>query len=131
MRLDEEFYPELLDADAGAPAFGVGTQYADFGALAILYLAFCGVFRGWLARVFVNRLKITHHPADFLMVAFLADVGLFPVGVGWFFPEALLIALFLRFLSSIGADTVYRDSKTRTMSVHPQMFRDADSSAGT
>jgi oligosaccharide repeat unit polymerase len=130
MRLDEEFYPEQLDADAGAPAFGVGTQYADFGALAIVYLAFCGILRGWLARVFVNRLKITHHPADFLMVAFLADVGLFPVGTGWFLPEAFLIALFLRFLSGIGAERLYRDSMAGTMSVHSQIFRHADSSTG-
>src|SRR5882672_11482879 len=45
--LDEVFYPDQLDADAGAPSFGMGMQYADFGALAIVYLALCGLLRGW------------------------------------------------------------------------------------
>jgi O-antigen polymerase len=120
MRLDEEFYPEWLDADAGAPAFGVGVQYADFGDLAIVYIVFFAMFRGWLARIFVNRLKVTHHPADFFMVAFLADVGLFPVGgIGWFLPGALLVALFLRRVSRIGADKVYRDSQRRKSLLRP------------
>ena len=128
MRLDEEFYPEELDADAGAPAFGVGLQYADFGVLAIVYLALFGLLRGWLARVFVNRLKITHHPADFFMVAFLADLGLFPVGSGWFLPGAILVALFLRRVSRIGADKVYRDPQEKTSSSRPAgMLRPANS----
>src|SRR5260370_2361051 len=128
MRLDEEFYPEELDADAGPPAFGMGLQYADFGALAIVYLALFGLLRGWLARVFVNRLKITHHPADFFMVAFLADVGLFPVGTGWFLPGAILVALLLRPVSMIGADKVYRDPQRKTSSSRPAgMLRPANS----
>jgi len=128
MRLDEEFYPEQLDADAGAPSFGVGVQYADFGALAIAYLAFFGLLRGWLARVFVNRLKVTHHPSDFFMVAFLADVGLFPGAAGWFLPGALLVAVALRFVSRIGAGKVYRDPQKKTSSLRPaRMLRPANS----
>jgi oligosaccharide repeat unit polymerase len=128
MRLDEEFYPDQLDADAGAPAFGMGMQYADFGALAIVYLALCGLLRGWLARIFVNRLKLSHHPSDFFMVAFLADVGLFPVGTGWLLPEALLVAVFLRFVSRVGADKLYRDPQKKTISLRPaRMLRPANS----
>jgi hypothetical protein len=112
--LDEEFYPELLDADAGAPSFGMGMQYADFGFLTIVYLALCGLFRGWLARVFVNRLKHSSHPADFFMVAFLADISVFPVGgLGWFLAGAILVALLLRRISTIGANKVYRDRHIR------------------
>jgi len=115
--LDEEFYPEQLDADAGAPSFGIGVQYADFGSLAIVYLALFALLRGWLARVFVNRLRLSSHPADFFMVAFLADVGLFPVGgLGWFLTGAILVALLLRRISAIGANRVYRDRrKTRSL----------------
>jgi len=128
MRLDEEFYPESSDMDQGAPAFGVGVQYADFGALAIVYLALCGLLRGWLARVFVNRLKLSHHPSDFFMVAFLAEVGLFPVGTGWLVPEALLVAVVLRFVSRIGADKVYRDPLKKKISLRPApMLRPANS----
>jgi oligosaccharide repeat unit polymerase len=127
--LDEVFYPDQLDADAGAPGFGMGMQYADFGVLAIVYLAFFGLIRGWLARVFVNRLKLSHHPSDFFMVAFLADVGVFPVGgIGWFLPGALLVALFLRRVSRIGADKVYRDPQKKTSSLRPaRMLRPANS----
>ena len=119
--LAEEFYPELFDEGTGAPAFGVGTQYADFGSLAIVYLAFCGLLRGWLARVFVNRLKVTHHPADFFMVAFLADVSLFPIGTGWLLPEALLVAVFLRWVSRIGARKVYRERPQGAVQGQPRM----------
>lgn len=112
MRLDEEFYPESMDLDQGAPSFGLGVQYADFGVLAIVYLALCGLFKGWLARMFVNRLKATQHPADFFMVAFLADLQLFPVGgAGWLLPEALLVAVALRFLSRVGAKSVYQEAQ--------------------
>jgi hypothetical protein len=109
MFLAEQFYPESLDADAGSPAFGVGVQYADFGYLAIVYIIIFGMLRGWMARVFVNRLALMKHPADFLMVAFLADITLFPVGVGWLLPETIVVAMLLSFLSSVGARKVYRE----------------------
>lgn len=121
--LAEEFYPKLFDEDKGSPAFGVGAQYADFGSLAIVYVALCGLLRGWLARVFVNRLKVTKHPADFFMIVFLADVSVFPLGIGWLLPEALLIAGFLRFASSLGAGKVYRERRRDTVLVQPQMLR--------
>jgi hypothetical protein len=121
--LAEEFYPELFDEETGAPAFGVGTQYADFGSLAIVYVAVCGLLRGWLARVFVNRLKITHHPADFFMVAFLADISLFPIGTGWLLPEALLVAVSLRWVSRIGARKVYRERPQGAVLAQPRMLR--------
>jgi hypothetical protein len=120
--LAEEFYPEWFDSDTGSPAFGVGLQYADFGALSILYLAFMAALKGWLARIFVNRLKFTEHPADFFMVVFLADVAVFPVGIGWLLPEALLVAVFLRYASSIGAGKVYRERREAVLAP-PQMLR--------
>jgi hypothetical protein len=107
--LDAEFFPGSMDRDQGVPAFGIGVQYADFGWMAIVYLALFAALRGWLARVFVDRLGQTRHPADFIMIAFLADIALFPIGIGWPFPETLLVAMGLRFLSSIGANKVYRE----------------------
>jgi hypothetical protein len=109
MYLDEQFYPESLDEDAGSPAFGVGLQYADFGVLAIGYLALMAAFRGWLAHVFVKRLKLTRHPGDFIVVAFLADISLFPIGAGWLLPETIFVAILIRSASCLGADQVYRD----------------------
>src|ERR1700733_89606 len=107
--LAEQFYPESFDEDSGSPAFGVGVQYADFGYLAILYIIAFAMLRGWLARVFVNRLAFTKHPADFLMVAFLADIPLFPLGIGWLFPETVVVAILLSFLCSVGAKRTYRE----------------------
>ena len=108
--LDDQFFSESLDAEKGSPDFGIGLQYADFGIFAIVYLAIFGAIRGWLARVFVRRLHGSQHPADFFIVAFLANISLFPVGaVGWLLPEAFLVAFFLRFASQIGSEEVYRD----------------------
>jgi hypothetical protein len=107
--LDDEFYPDSMDADAGAPAFGIGVQYADFGVLAIVYLGFFAALRGWLAHLFVHRLRLTRHPADFVLVAFLADVSLFPIGAGWLLPETIVVAILLRAVSCVGADLVYRE----------------------
>ncbi|HEY3974205.1 MAG TPA: hypothetical protein VGM18_14460 [Candidatus Sulfotelmatobacter sp.] len=108
--LDDWFYPQSLDEDVGSPDFGIGVQYADFGVLAIVYLALFSIFRGWLARVFVDRLRVSGHPSDFVLVAFLADIALIPVGgIGWLLPEIVLIALFLRFASSLGADKIYSE----------------------
>jgi hypothetical protein len=126
LALAEEFYPEWFDADTGSPAFGVGVQYADFGSLAIVYLALAAALKGWLARIFVNRLKFTKHPADFFMVVFLAEVSVFPVGAGWLLPEALLVAVFLRWTSSIGAVTVYRERTQAEALLQPRTLRPLD-----
>jgi hypothetical protein len=124
--LAEEFYPEWFDSDTGSPAFGVGVQYADFGVLSILYLGLMAALKGWLARIFVNRLAFTRHPADFFMLVFLADISVFPTGVGWLLPEALLVAVFLRWVSRIGARKVYRERPQGAVLLQPQMLRQAD-----
>jgi hypothetical protein len=121
--LDEQFYPEYMDQDAGAPDFGIGVQYADFGPLAIMYLAVFAFIRGWLARIFVGRLTFSRHPADFVMVAFFAEISLFPVGgVGWPLPESLAVAAFLCYASRFGANKVYRETrKLKTNLALPSM----------
>ena len=103
--LTDQLYPEWFDADT-SPAFGVGVQYADFGALAIVYIVLFALFKGWLTRAFVNRLQSYKHPGDLFVVAFLCDVSVFPIGIGWFLPEALLVAMVLRYLSKLGANRV-------------------------
>jgi hypothetical protein len=109
--LDEYFFPDWFDADTGSPDFGIGVQYADFGVLAIVYLTLFALFRGWLTRIFVNRLRITQHPADFYLLAFLAGISLLPVAAVWALPEAVLIALGVRYVSAIGVTEVFRERK--------------------
>jgi hypothetical protein len=112
-RLAEEYHPKEFDAEEGAPAFGIGIQYADFGIFAIVYLAAFAAFRGWLARIFVNRLRQTNHPGDFVMVAFLAGMSLFPIGTGWLLPETAALVILIRFLSTLGAGRTYREFRKR------------------
>jgi hypothetical protein len=129
--LDDVFFPEAMDADAGPPDFGVGVQYADFGVLAIVYLAGFAMLRGWLARVFVRRLTYTRHPADFFLVAFLAEISLFPIGaVGWLLPEALIVAIGLRFATCLGAGKVYRERIRTALPFVPSLPQSTDA-AGT
>lgn len=109
LRLAEEYFPEAFDAEEGAPEFGIGIQYADFGVLAIVYLALFSALRGWLARIFVDRLRQTKHPGDFVMVAFLGGASIFPVGTGWLLPETFAVVFVVRFLSSMGSGPVYRE----------------------
>jgi hypothetical protein len=119
--LDEQFFPESIDEDVGSPDFGIGVQYADFGSLAILYLALFEVIRGWLALVFVNRLRVTRHPGDFVIVAFLAGISVFPVGgTGWLLPETLVVAMLLRFASCFGTNQIFRErNRTRRRPIAP------------
>ncbi|HVI08403.1 MAG TPA: hypothetical protein VND65_08930 [Candidatus Binatia bacterium] len=108
--LAAKFFPSEFDQDTGAPAFGIGLQYADFGFLAIIYLLLFTALKAWLARIFVTRLRWTKHPADFIVVAFLADIALIPAGgTGWLLPETLVLAMLVRFGSSLGAEKVYRE----------------------
>lgn len=108
--LAEEFFPEKYDADMGAPAFAIGVEYADFGWFSVVYLSLLAALRGWLARISVNRLRATRHPADLIIVAFLADITLFPIGGGgWFFPETVGIALLVRYISCFRADKICRE----------------------
>lgn len=110
LRLADQYYPEAMDADAGAPDFGMGVQYADFGAFAIVYLAGFAALRGWLARVFAGRLRFSRHPADFVLFIFMASVSIFAVGgIGWLLPEVLVVAVLLRFASGVGSDKIYRE----------------------
>ena len=118
-RLDTEFYPEIMELGQGAPAFGVGIQYADFGFLAIVYVAVFSAITGWLARVCLGRLRQTRHPADFLLLAFLVGITIFPVGTGWMFPETLLAAMLLRFASCIGANKIYREGRRSSNRLQP------------
>jgi hypothetical protein len=107
--LVEEFYPEWFDADTGDPDFGIGVPYADFGMLTIIFLVLFAVVNGWLARIFVSRLRLTQHPSDFLVVVFFAGVSLIPVGGSiWLFPETVVLAMIARYVSRIGADRVMR-----------------------
>jgi hypothetical protein len=87
-----------------------------------------GMLRGWLARIFVVRLRRSQHPADLFMVAFLADIPLFPIGgVGWLLPEAFAVAALLCFASRIGANKVFRERRALRPRFAPQSMKPTNS----
>ncbi len=94
------FYPDWYEVDSGSPAFGIGVQYADFGAAAIFIILCWSILSGVLLKIFVVRLHDYKTPSDFIMVLFLSGVALLSVGVGYMLPEHLLLAL--------GVSAVYR-----------------------
>lgn len=131
-RLADEFYPHAVDLDQGTPDFGIGIQYADFGVLAIVYLAVFAILRGWLGRIFAERLSRSRHPADFVVFAFLTSASIFPVGgIGWLLPETLLVALFLRFASGLGAKKLFRERIVFKPHLATQSVRPGDSRGST
>lgn len=98
--LAKKFFPEWYYSNTGAPSFGVGVQFADFGILALPYLIIFSAFHGLLTRVFVNSLRKRRHPSYFIILVFLCGVTLIPTGLGWYFPETILFSILIGILLS-------------------------------
>lgn len=80
--LAKRYSPDRFDLDVGAPDFGLGFLYADFGDFAAVYYFAGSVLAGIIMKILVTRLR--HGPdagTFFLLLAFL-DVGLIPTGAG-------------------------------------------------
>lgn len=88
-------YPVEFYRNQGAPAFGYGEYYADFGWFTPIYLAVSGALKGILAKFFANKLKKNKNIYIFIIFLFFAGVGIIPVSMGWLFPEHLFIAVML------------------------------------
>lgn len=94
------YYPEWFEADTGSPAFGIGTNYADFKSVSLLYLVITSFVFSLLLKVFITRAALFKDPGDFIMLLFLSGIGLLPLGVGYLLPEhfflAVVISIMLR-----------------------------------
>jgi hypothetical protein len=80
--LAKRYFADRFDLDVGAPDFGLGFLYADFGDFAAVYYFAGSVLAGIIMKILVTRLR--HKPdagTFFLLLAFL-DVGLIPTGAG-------------------------------------------------
>ena len=100
--LANKYYPVWFEKRIGSASFGVlGVPFADFGYFAILYLIFWAGVTGVLLKIFVTRLKEYRDPSDFIIVLFLANVGIIPSGVGYTLPEHLFLALLVSILLRI------------------------------
>ena len=94
--LAEKYFPELFELDQGAPSFGIGVYFADFGALAYLAIAAVNFFSGRMLRYFIRSCERRPRVLSFTMLLFFSDVSLLPVGVGYFLIETLVLALLLQ-----------------------------------
>ncbi|MGN6527487.1 MAG: hypothetical protein ACTHL8_13955 [Burkholderiaceae bacterium] len=90
--LAENYFPDLFALDQGAPSFGIGVYFADFGSFAYLAIAAVYFFTGRMLRHFIRSCERRPKVFSFMMLLFFADVTLIPVGVGYFLLEHLLLA---------------------------------------
>jgi len=91
--LARRFFPAEYDSAVGAPAFGFGPLFADFGAATPLLLAFAGLVNGLIMKSFVNSLRRFHGPGEFILVLFAAGVPLVPVVNTFVILETIGLAL--------------------------------------
>jgi hypothetical protein len=80
--LAKRYYPERFDLDVGAPDFGLGTLYADFGVFCIIYYSLAALLSGIILKVLATRLKVHPDPGTFILFLVFMDVGLVPTGGG-------------------------------------------------
>jgi len=98
LQLAKVYFPANYRSEAGAPAFGIGEQYADFGVFAILILCATSAATAWLASSAIAFLRINRHPSVFVLVLFLSNLTFIPAGTGYWLPETMVLALGIAFL---------------------------------
>jgi hypothetical protein len=80
--LAKRYYPERFDLDVGAPDFGLGFLYADFGVFTIVYYSLTALLTGIILKILATRLRKKPDPGTFLLFLVFLDVGLIPTGGG-------------------------------------------------
>ncbi|MBS1204988.1 MAG: polymerase [Proteobacteria bacterium] len=99
--LAKVFFPDAFYRNQGAPAFGYGEYFADFGYLTPLWLLISGVFKGILAKYFSNKTQQTKSAHYFILFLFCIGVSVIPVSMGWLFPEHVVIAVMVFMVSTM------------------------------
>ncbi len=90
-----QYFPERFYQDEGAPAFGIGALYADFGIWILVFLSISGFLSGLAAKTLVVRLRRHQRPGDFALLCFFCGIVIIPVGSGYLLPEHLVLALLM------------------------------------
>ena len=94
-RLADRYFPEWFELDQGAPAFGVGVLYADFGEFSYLFALLGGLISGSIFKFFLRRFLAHPGILYFVMVLFCSGIELIPAGIGYFILEHFLFAYLL------------------------------------
>jgi hypothetical protein len=80
--LASRYYPGRFQHEHGAPAFGLGLLYADFGVFAIFYYAVSELLSGMMLKMLAVRLEMRPDAGTFLLFLAFMDVALIPTGSG-------------------------------------------------
>lgn len=80
--LAKRYFPDRFELDVGAPDFGLGLLYADFGDFAILYYVLGSFIAGLIMKLLVTKLRAAPDAGTFLMLLVFLDIGLIPTGAG-------------------------------------------------
>jgi hypothetical protein len=96
--LAKYFHQEWFEADTGAPSYGIGNQYIDFGFFSIFYIAFWGWLTGRWMKICVNRLKYNKSVSTFIILLFLAGIDFLHIGAGYLLVEHILLAVMIRYI---------------------------------
>lgn len=98
--LAKRYYSDRFELDVGAPDFGLGFIYADFGDFAVLYYFGGSLLTGLILKILVTRLKRRPDAGTFFLLLAFLDVGLIPTGAGGVpFIVYYALAYFVRSLS--------------------------------
>lgn len=99
--LAEKYYPEWFMLEQGAPSFGIGIYFADFGFFAFPIIAFVNLLNGFLLRYFIMHSQHKITVTNFIMILFFSGAVLMPVGAGYFLIEHLILAVILQKVVSV------------------------------
>ncbi|WP_214052783.1 polymerase [Photorhabdus caribbeanensis] len=98
LRIAKDIFPKLFYMNQGAPAFGFGSYYADFGYFSHLFIFAIFSIKGCLLALFTNQLKIDRNIYVLIPFLFLCGVGFIPTGLGWLFWEHIATAIIILFI---------------------------------
>lgn len=119
--LAKHFFPDIYVLHAGAPAFGNGAWFADFGIVAIPLQFLAGILIGLMLKIFKQSTIRYRSPGNFVMLLFASGVPLIALGQAFLLPESLAIAIFANALFAIRV----RHSKTLNSPTQALLSRDS------
>lgn len=98
--LAQRYFPIAFGLKTGAPAFGIGVLYADFGPFAILVYSLEWLVSGMVMKVLVSRLRRRPDAATFFLLLVTLQVPLIPAGADipflFYYLCALVVGIFSR-----------------------------------
>lgn len=95
LELAKTIFPDAFYLNQGAPSFGFGNYYADFGYLTHAFILVIYSLKGVLIGVFRNQLKKDSGVYFFIPFIFLSGVELLTLGTGWLFFEHVFLSAFI------------------------------------